>query len=72
MVGRISELVNKRVVLNYKGKVAVNDQQGIITHVGESKLSFNVGRKEIFIEKKNVNYAANADGSILWVNKKQI
>lgn len=64
---KLKDLKDKRVVLNYQTKGNfTNDQQGIVTHVGQNVVAFNIGRKEIFIDKNRINYATEQSGEVLY------
>ena len=63
---KLKDLLNKRVVLNYQSKVGTNDQQGLITHIGADRVGFNIGRKELFIEKSKINYATDMHSNLLF------
>lgn len=56
---RLTDLINRRVVVRYKtsvkndkGKPNENNQQGIITHITQDNICLNVGKHELFVDKK--------------------
>ena len=63
---KLKELLNKRVVLNYQTKVGTNDQHGILTHIGPDKVVLNIGKREVYIEKNNINFASSLSGVKLY------
>ena len=74
---RLTELINRRVVVRYKtsvksdkGKANENDQQGIITHITQDNICLNVGKHELFVEKKKIVFITDMKNSFIFRHKK--
>jgi len=54
-MARLKEYENKRVVLTYRNKVGyINVQQGNLAYVGRDFVVFNVGFKDVKINRTNI------------------